>query len=365
MVRGAADRSALFIFALASLLRQAQAGSNPLSWTPWWQETSHEFVTVVKKNGALQPKPLLPGLEWTPWALFGETYTAVKVIPDNDCYKPIEATTMDHIHYSIGVCITNLVEGNNAVEVVSKLGFDYDTQALRIQAENSIKETLMNYTWMDVEKKKSNMLNEDIAKKIGVELIEKYGEVGGKIKVLGVTIKEKRCLSPQLVTELSRQAEHQAQTSTEKLRMESEKAKEATETAKVRAQEERAEIKRKADAERHLATIKAENERQQLLNDQKLKNAETAAAVAKAAADAELQARTLLAELIEKHPGFAQHERAMAYNKAIGDKAKLVLSDSVNGKMQDSLTSGGAVNWLFGSGQGTEAAGPGAWKPKS
>lgn len=341
----------MFLLVLLTLFHGSEAGSSPLSFTPFWHETSHEFVTVVKKNGALQPTPLWPGLHFTPWALMGETYTGVKVIPDTDCYRAIEATTMDHIKYKVAVCVTNVVEGTNAVEVVAKLGFDYDVQALRIQAENSIKEVLMTYTWLDVEKKKSNMLNEDIGKEISKELVEKYGAVGGKIKVLGVTIKEKECQSPQLVKELSRQAEHQAQTSTEKLRMESEQAKEATETAKVRAQEDRAEIVRQASAERQLATIKAENERMDLSNSQKLKDAENAAAVARAAADAELDTRKNLAELIEKYPAFAQHERAIGYNKALGDQAKFVLTDSINSQMQGSLTQGSTLGWLFGGGE--------------
>lgn len=349
------SKNIVFLVVLA-LPAAAQAGSNPLSWTPWWQETSHEFVTIVKKNGALQPHPLLPGLHWTPWALMGETYSSVKVIPDTDCYKPIEATTMDHIKYRVGVCVTNTVAGTDAVEVVGKLGFDYDTQALRIQAENAIKEVLMTYTWMDVEKRKSNMLNEDIGKKIAAELIEKYGQVGGKIKILGITIKEKACQSPELVKELSRQAEHQAQTATEKLRSESEQAKEATETAKVRSKEDRAEIVRKAHAERDIATVNAENERQQLINSQRLKDAENAAAVARAVANAELEARNKIAELIEKHPAFAQHERALAYSKAMTDKAKFVLSDNINSQMQGSLTSGSSLGWLFGGGQGAMGA---------
>merc|ERR1740130_2295982 len=162
---------------------------------------------------------------------------------------------MDHIKYRVGICVTNLMDGGDAVDVVSKLGFDYDTQALRIQAENAIKEVLMTYTWLDVEKTKSIMLNEDVGKKISAELIEKYGAVGGKIKGLGVTIKEKACQSPELVKELSKQAEHQAQTATERLRMESEQAKEATETAKMVAREERAEIARKADANRQMDSI--------------------------------------------------------------------------------------------------------------
>merc|ERR1740129_1177307 len=117
------------------------------------------------------------------------------------------------------------------------------------------------------------------------------------------------------------QAEHQAKTATELLRMESEKAKEATETAKVRAQEERAEITRKAAAERDLATIKAKNERKELINAQQLRDAENAAAVARAAASAELEARTNLAQLIEKYPAFAQHERAREYTKALAEKS--------------------------------------------
>jgi len=345
---------------LIALVQNAQAGSNPLSWTPWWQETSHEFVTVAKKNGAMQPKPLMPGLHWTPWALMGETYTAVKVIPDTDCYKPIESTTMDHIKYRIGICVTNLVEGENVVDVVSKLGFDYDTQALRIQAENAIKEVLMTYTWLDVEKTKSNMLNEDVGKKISAELTEKYGSVGSKIKVLGVTIREKACQSPELVKELSKQAEHQAQTATEKLRMESEQAKEATETAKVRSQEERTEISRKAGAERQLATIISENQRQELINHQKVKDAQNAAEVARAAATASLESRKLLAELIEKHPGFAQHERAIEYSKALADKAKFVLTDNLNSQMSSSVTQGSSLNWLFGGGSGAQATPPAA-----
>lgn len=349
------SKNIVVLVLLAVLACTAQAGSNPLSWTPWWQETSHEFVTIVKKNGALQPMPLMPGLHWTPWALMGETYTSVKVIPDTDCYKPIESTTMDHIKYRVGVCVTNTVAGSDAVDVVGKLGFDYDTQALRIQAENSIKEVLMTYTWMDVEKRKSNMLNEDIGKKIAAELIEKYGQVGGKIKILGITIKEKACQSPELVKELSRQAEHQAQTATEKLRSESEQAKEATETAKVRSKEDRAEIVRKALAERDIATVNAENERQTLINSQRLKDAENAAAVARAVANAELEARRHVAELIEKHPAFAQHERALAYSKAMTDKAKFVLSDNINAQMQGSLTSGSSLGWLFGGGQGATA----------
>lgn len=256
---------------------------------------------------------------------------------------------MDHIKYRIGIFVTNQLDGADAVDVVSKLGFDYDTQALRIQAENSIKEVLQTYTWMDVEKKKSNMLNEDIAKTIASELGEKYGKVGGKIKVLGVTIKEKLCQSPELVKELPKQAEHQAQTATEKLKMEREQAKEATETAKTRAQEERAEIVRKAAADRQLATIKADNERQELINRQKLSNAENAAAVARAAANADLEARRNLAELIEKYPEFAKHERAMEYSRAMADKAKFVVSDNINTQMQGSLTQGNSVSWLFGS----------------
>lgn len=344
----------LLLLALASC---AGAGSNPLSWTPFWQETSFEYVTLVKKNGALQPKPLEPGLHWTPYALFGESYVHVKVIPDTDCYKPVEAPTLDHIKYKIGVCVTNLVAGPDAVDVVRKLGFDYDTQALRIQAENAIKEVLMTYSWMDVEQKKSNMLNEDIAKRIGLELVEKYGEVGGKIKVLGVTIREKACQSPELIRELSRQAEHQAQTATETLRMESERAKEATETAKVRAQEERAEIVRQAEAERRLATIKAENERQELINAQRLKDADNAASVARATANAELEARKNLAELIESHPGYAQHERAVAYSNALADKAKFVLTESISTQMQSSLTQGSLLGWMFG---GKQEAAPAA-----
>jgi len=290
----------------------------------------------------------------------GETYTDVKVIPDTDCYKPIESTTMDHIKYRIGICVTNLVEGENVVDVVSKLGFDYDTQALRIQAENAIKEVLMTYTWLDVEKTKSNMLNEDVGKKISAELVEKYGSVGSKIKVLGVTIREKACQSPELVKELSKQAEHQAQTATEKLRMESEQAKEATETAKVRSQEERTEISRKAGAERQLATIISENERQELINSQKVKDAQNAAEVARAAATASLESRILLAELIEKHPGFAQHERAIEYSKALADKAKFVLTDNLNSQMSSSVTQGSSLNWLFGGGSGAQATPPAA-----
>lgn len=310
---------------------------------------------VVRKSGAVQEKPLLPGLHWTPWALMGETYTNVKVIPDTDCYKPIEASSSDHIKYRVGICVTNLVDAQNVVRVVSKLGFNYDTQALRIQAENSIKEVLMTYTWLDVEKHKSNILNEDIAKKIALELVEKYGEVGGMIQVLGVTIQEKACQSKELVHELTKQAEHQAKTATELLRMESEKAKEATETAKVRAQEERAEITRKAAAERDLATIKATNERKELINAQQLRDAENAAAVARAAASAELEARTNVAQLIEKYPAFAQHERAKEYTKALAEKSKFVLSDNINSQMQGALAHGNLLGWMFGGGgnQGT------------
>jgi regulator of protease activity HflC (stomatin/prohibitin superfamily) len=321
-----------------------------LSWTPWWHETSHEFVTVVRKNGALEKTPLWPGLVFTPWALMGERYYPVKVIPDTDCYDPIVATTMDHIKYSIGVCVTNLVNGSDSVEVISKLGFNYDTQTLRVQAQNSIKEVLMAYTWLDVEKTKSNMLNEDIAKKISTELVEKYGDVGDKIKVLGVTIKEKECLSPSLVKELSRQAEHQAQTATEKLRMQSEQAKEATETAKVRAQEDRAEIVRKASAERELAKVKAENERQDLINAQKQKDAQVQATVTRVAANAELETLNNHAEMIQKFPAYAQHERAIQYSKALADKAKFVMTDTLNSQMQGSMTQGSMFGWLFGKG---------------
>jgi regulator of protease activity HflC (stomatin/prohibitin superfamily) len=347
---------ALSAFAVTLWFQSADAGSNPLSWTPWWHETSHEFVTVVKKNGALSKNPLWPGLAFTPWKLMGETYYLVKVIPDTDCYGQIEATTMDHIKYKIRVCVTNVIDGTDAVEIISRLGFDYDTQALRIQAENSIKEVLMTYTWLDVEKTRSNMLNEDIAKKISTELVEKYGEVGGKIKVLGVTIKEKECMSPTLVKELSRQAEHQAQTATEKLRMQSEQAKEATETAKVRAQEERAEIVRKAAAERDLAKVKAENERQDLINKQREKDAESQAVVTRSAADTELQIRRNNAELIERLPAYAQHERAMAYSNALADKAKFVLTDNLNSQMQGSLTQGNTLGWLFGGSNTVKAA---------
>merc|ERR1719160_1722420 len=122
--------------------------------------------------------------------------------------------------------------------------------------------------------------------------------------------------------------------------MESEQAKEATETAKVRAQEERAELQRKAAAERQLATIKAENERQELINQQKLKDAQNAAEVARQAANAHLESRKNLAELIEKFPSFAMHERAVAYSQAMSNQTKFLLSDSVSEKLQSSASQG-------------------------
>merc|ERR1712129_324979 len=195
------------------------------------------------------------------------------------------------------------------------------------------------------------MLNEDIAKTTMSELVEKYGEVGGKIKVLGVTIKEKQCMSGELVKELSKQAEHQAQTAAERLRMESEQAKEATETAKMVAREERAEIARKASADRQLDSIKADNARQELINQQKLKDAENLASVAREQAKAEMESRKSQAELIETFPSFAQHERAVEYSKALSGQAKFVLSDSISDKLQGSVAQGNVMGWLFGGGE--------------
>lgn len=346
------------------LARRAEAGSNPLSYTPFWHETSHEFVTVVKKNGALQQEPLKPGLVFTPYALFGETYTPVKVIPDTDCYAPILAKTRDHIEYKIGVCVTNMVEAVHVVEVVGKLGFDYDTVALRIQAENAIKEVLMTFTWQDIEKHKSNQLNEEIGKKIGQELVEKYGPVGGRIIILGVTIREKACQSQQLTKELANQAQNQAQTATELLARERAQAREETETAKVRAQEERAELVRKAAADRELAAMKATNERQELKNQQALRNAENAAAVSRAAAEAALEAQLNVAKMVQAYPEYAAHERARAYTEALGKSgSKFVLADGINSQMQGSITGGGMWSWLFGGtpgGSSPAVAPPGA-----
>lgn len=214
----------------------------------------------------------------------------------------------------------------------------------------------MTFTWLDIEKHRSNELNEDIGRKIGQELVEKYGPVGGMIKVLGVTVREKACQSEQLIKELANQAQNQAQTATEQLARERVQAREQTETAKVRAQEERAEITRQAAADRELATIKAANERRDLQNQQELRNAQNEAAVAREAAQAALEAQSSLARLIQEFPQYAAHERAKAYMEALGkSESKFVLTDNINTQMQGSLTSGGLMSWLFGGAPAVQA----------
>lgn len=290
-------------------------------------------VGVVKRSGALQPEPLLPGLSWRPWAYFGEYIRPVLAIPDTDTYgadprAKIVAQTKDHIPYHFVVSVTNQVLPEDIVEVVRLMGLEYDQKDLKMVVHNAVKEVVKSLGWMDIERDRANDLNELFADEIRTSLKQKFGDkIGGKIRILSTTVQEKLCQSPSLTLELQQQAEHEAKAQTEVKKRAAELETFKTIEQKDAAEHKKAESARKAQADREEQDALAAAKKQQIQNDQKVANAKAEANAAQLMSDQKVAALRAEAEVFEKSPAYAGHLVALKRAEAMqGIGTKLVVS---------------------------------------
>jgi regulator of protease activity HflC (stomatin/prohibitin superfamily) len=279
--------------------------------------------------------------------LFGYTYRAKKVRSDTDCFDDIRAQTKNPTNYKVSVCVTNLVNPKDIVDVINKTQFDYDTLTLKGHTSNAVKEVFGTYTLDDVEIFKANVLNEDIRQKIMEELQETLGDVGRKIKVLSVSIKKKEVEDKNAANQLGQAALVARQTRTDELSAELKKAQFETEKIRKRGESERSEIAQMQKNKEQLERVQAENKKTELINVQKLRNAENAKQIAVIKKEVEKETLERIAKLYEEFPAYAKHIRSIAYNEALGTNAKYFLADGMNEQMQNSLT-GVESSWLFG-----------------
>jgi len=336
------------------LVTTVDAASNPLTYTPFWQETSQSYVTLVQKSGSLQNHVLTAGLHFTPWSLLGETYTDMPTSPQTDCYNDVTATTKDLAKYKIGICVVNQVSGDNMVEVVRTFGFNYaeknSNEAMEFVAETAIKEIVAGYDMMDIQVTKAAAFNEDLRNKLRAELKETYGPVGSKIGILGVTIRNKEVVMPELRKEFEKQTGIQNQIRTEEQTLKMQENKEAIETARVKVSHDVNFDLLKKHLKNEEREVEGLNAAQEEKNKQALQDEENKAIVARTKALSEHEQTRMRAELLEKYKGYAQHDRALNYNRVLADKPKFVIQDSVNKGTQISMLNANVMSYLMDAG---------------
>jgi len=321
---------------MAATAGQAEAGStrcpsapfHPLSWAGLglFNVLDSNCVGVVKKSGALQKEPLLPGLHFRPWAYFGETIYPLLQIPDTDVYDNIQTKTKDFIPYTFQISVTNQVLPEDIVEVVRKMGFEYDQGELKSIVEAAVREVVKTLDYMDIEKHKSNEMNEMFMEKIQEDLVAKFGPVDGKrIRITMTTVMVAKCGNDQIMKELEQQAMHDSKRQTEIKKREADAEIHRTKEAAKKAELALAEDERKANADREMQTVMADAARRQVKNEQDVKDASAAAEATKIKSQAHVAALESEAEVYQRNPGFSQHQVGLAKAEAVkGVDSKLI-----------------------------------------